>query len=265
MDRRTRPSATTGATCSFATFRGADNNNQLHFIDLGNAGASDHHRADQADRRNARRRIHADRQLPDPRLPAIRQGRAEPPHHRDRSREPRARRLEGRRRRNSRTRSKTPRSSAGASSIHSLVDVQSRHPVVHARRRARRTTCRCRASARCRISTDGRINTTSGSRSARRCRRPRCIDTTSRRGSRMAFEAPRAADRRVAVRDARDVCDVQGRHARAVLSDLPRTGCRKTAATRRCSTDTAASRSACCPSIDPMCRRGSSWAACSCP
>ena len=162
----------------------------------------------------------------------------------------------------SRTRSKTPRSSAAASSIHSLVDVQSRIqlfgldgalegdiplPGVGAVSASVRTIGSVRRLVHVQLAAvagDGLSL------------RPRVAIAHGVRGA-------AAADRRVAVRDARDVCDVEGRHARAVLPDEQEGPAAATAATRRCSTDTAASRSACCPSIDPTCRRGSSSAACS--
>ncbi len=120
---------------------GADNNNQLHYIDLGNAGRARHLGAGAADCRNRRCRIHADWQLPD-RCSICAPTRTRRIAASSRSTSSIAER--DRRGRpwlpSSRTRSNTSRSSAAASSSQYLVDVQSRLQDVRARRRRPRAT-----------------------------------------------------------------------------------------------------------------------------
>ena len=162
------------------TFRGADNNNQLHFIDLGDPGA-----AERSPRRSSRS---SKRSTPNTRRSAtIRRASICAP--------TRTRRTAASSRSisstssvtagrswcpNSRTRSRTPRSSAGASWF---IRSSTCRAAFNCSRSTAPTkpTFRCPASAPSPISTGGRTTTICGSPSARRSRRRRCIDTISSR------------------------------------------------------------------------------------
>ena len=163
-------------------------------------GTPNDHGDDQADRRDARRRIHADRQLPVAPLRAQRQGRAEPPHHRDRSRAPRSRR---------RGRSWSPEQ---PHAIEHAALIGGRIVVHHARSMCR-AGCRCSAStaaptarSRCRASARSPTSTAAADHyevwfvvQLAAARRPRCIATTSNRAAACAFEPPSPPIDRVAV------------------------------------------------------------------
>ena len=243
------------------TFRGADNNNQLHVIDLGSPASPSDHRADQADRGNARRRIHADWQLSHARVSAIRQGRAQPAHHRDRSGEPRAVGLEGR--------------GAGAAARDRERRARRRaHRDSFARRRAEQDSAVQRSTARCQddipLPGVGAVSDLYGRSdqydvwfSFSSPLSPATVyryDVESR--SRMAFEAPRPPID-ASLFETRALFATSKDGTRVPFFLTSRKGLPRTAATRRCSTAMAASRSACCPPIAPTCRRGSSSAACS--
>ncbi len=148
-----------------------------------------------------------------------RQGRAEPPHHRDRSRTRRARRRGRSWCPSSRTRSRTRALVGGRIVVHSLVDVQSRLQLFALDGTPRSGDSRCRASARSPNSTGAPDDYDVWFTFSSPLVAGHGVSLRSRIAVADAVRGAAAADRRVAVRDARDVRDLEGRHARAVLPD----------------------------------------------
>ncbi len=200
------------------TYRGADNNNQLHYIDLGDAGAPNVTAAVQPDRRDARRRVPP---IGNDRSRLYLRSDQDAPNRCGSSRSISSTAIRSRGRwwsPSSRTPSSTPRSSAAASSF-------TRSSTCKAASRCSRSTAmptatsRCRASARCPACTAAPINPRSGSRSARRSSPATVYRYDLDAGRSMAFEPADSPIDPSQYETSAHVRDVEGRHAGAVLPD----------------------------------------------